>query len=111
MTKSSIKNNTFWQRLVVGAAALIAGIALAQTTKTEIRSGEVVYVSGKQVVVKLDDGQVKMFDVPESARFTVDGREVTVHELKPGTRLTRTIETTSTPRTVTTVRTVRGKVW
>jgi Rieske Fe-S protein len=41
----------------------------------------------------------------------VDGKELSIHELKPGMKLQRTITTTTTPRTVTTVRTVTGKVW
>jgi hypothetical protein len=81
------------------------------TVNTEVRSGEVVYVTGNDLVVKMSDGQVKHFTVPESARFTVDGNQVSVHELKPGTKLTQTITTTTTPQNVTTVRKVSGTVW
>jgi LPXTG-motif cell wall-anchored protein len=112
MTEYSVKKNTIWRwALVLCAAAWIAVGALAQTTQTEVKRGEVVYVSGNQLVVKMEDGQIKIFDVPDSAKFNIDGREMSVHELTPGTKLTQTIETTSTPRTVTTVKTVHGKVW
>jgi hypothetical protein len=81
------------------------------TVTTQVRSGEVVYVSGNDLVVKTDDGQVKHFTVPDSARATVDGKELSVHELKPGMRLTRTITTTTVPKTVKSVRTITGTVW
>ena len=44
-------------------------------------------------------------------KFTIDGKEVSVHELVPGTKLTQTIVTSTTPRYVNSVRTLEGKVW
>jgi hypothetical protein len=81
------------------------------TKETQVRSGEVVYVSGNDLVVKTDDGQVKHFTVPEGATATVDGQQMSVHDLKPGMKLQQTITTTTTPETVKTVRTIKGKVW
>jgi LPXTG-motif cell wall-anchored protein len=108
--------------LLLGCASLL-GTARAQetssattrthaaTTTTEVRSGTVIYVSGNDLVLKLDDGTIKHFVVPNSRTVTVDGKQLTVHDLKPGMTLTRTITTTSTPTTVQTVRTIQGKVW
>lgn len=77
-----------------------------------VQNGEVVYVSGNDLVVRnLDTGEVTSFLVPDTARATVDGREVSVHDLKPGMKLQRTITTTTMPSTVTTVQTVQGRVW
>jgi hypothetical protein len=42
---------------------------------------------------------------------TVAGKELTVHDLKPGMKLQRTTITSTTPRMITTVKTVTGKVW
>jgi hypothetical protein len=81
------------------------------TTSTEVRSGEVVYVAGNQLVVKMQDGSVRDFTVPEDFKFDVDGKSLTVHELTPGMKLTSTIRTTTEPKTVKTVRTIKGKVW
>ncbi len=81
------------------------------TVTTQVHSGTVVYVSGNELVVKTDDGTIKDFNVPDSARVTVDGKSLSVHELQPGMRLTRTITTTTTPKTVQTIRTISGKVW
>ena len=93
--------------LVAGLCALLsAGSASAQTTKsTEVRKFEVVSVDGNKVVVKGADG-AKEITVPEDFRFTVDGKQVSVHELKPGMKGTATITTTTTvtPVKVTEVR-------
>ena len=81
------------------------------TVETKVERGEVVYVSGNDLVVKMDDGQVRNFpNVPESARITVGGQQLSVHDLKPGMKLERTITTTNTPQTVTTVHKVTGRV-
>src|SRR5579884_1486599 len=67
-------------------------------TKKHVR-GTVVYLEGNTLLVRLSSGEMKEFNVPESRKFMIDGREVSVHELKPGTRLTATITTTVTPVT------------
>ena len=82
------------------------------TVVTKVEKGEVVTVSGDDLVVKMADGSIRHFpNVPESARVTVNGKQLGVHDLKPGMKLQRTITTTSTPMTITTVQTVKGKVW
>jgi len=79
--------------------------------KTDVRSGEVVYVAGNELVVKMDTGEAKHFTVPNNFQFNIDGQNMTVHGLKTGMQLTRTVTTTTTPKTVKTVRTITGKVW
>ena len=82
------------------------------TVQTKVERGEVVAVSGNDLVVKMEDGQIRDFpNVPESAKITVNGQQLSVHDLKPGMKLERTITTTNTPQTVTTVKTVTGTVW
>ncbi len=82
------------------------------TVVTKVERGEVVTVSGNDLVVKMADGSLRNFEnVPESAKVTVNGKQLGVHDLKPGMKLQRTITTTSTPMTITTVQTVKGKVW
>jgi LPXTG-motif cell wall-anchored protein len=78
---------------------------------TAVRNGTVIYVSGNELVVRLSDGVVEHFVVPESEVFTVDGKSMTIRDLKPGTHLTQTITTKTTPKTIMTVRTIDGKVW
>jgi len=79
---------------------------------TSVERGTVVLVSGNDLYVKAEDGSMRHFpNVPESTRVTVDGKQLGIHDLKPGMKLQRTITTTTTPQTVTTVQTVTGKVW
>jgi LPXTG-motif cell wall-anchored protein len=81
------------------------------TYNTEVKNAEVVYVQGNDLVLKLENGMVEHLVVPDSDRFTIGGKEVSVFELKPGTKLTQTITTTTTPRYVNKVRTIQGKIW
>ena len=86
---------------LVAVAALGAGAVAAQTN-TEVRQGKVLHVSGDQLLVELTDGSTKLFDVPADFRFDVDGRSLTVDQLKPGTILTQTVTTTTVPEIVKT---------
>src|SRR5262249_1679013 len=100
------------------SAVLTAQVKTETTTnqgpahvKTTVERGEVFAVSGNDLVVKMEDGTLRNFmDVPESARVTVDGKQLSIHDLKPGMKLERTITTTTTPQYVTTVHTVTGRV-
>jgi len=77
-----------------------------------VEHGEVVHVSGNDLVVKMEDGSLRDFHhVPESAKVTVDGRELGIHDRKPGMKLQRTLTVTTTPQTITTVQKVTGKVF
>ncbi len=74
--------------------------------------GEVLALQGNDLIVRMEDGSVRHFEnIPESAKVTVDGKQLGIHDLKPGMKLQRTITTTTTPHTVTTILTVTGKVW
>jgi len=84
----------------------------AATHDVKVERGEVVYVSGNDLVVKMEDGELKHFNnVPDSVTVNVDGKALNVHQLQPGMKLERQTVRTSTPRVVTTVETVTGTVW
>lgn len=106
----------------LGLAFAVQTGAQVQTTTTTtagetrynvtVNRGEVYAVDGSDLIVKMEDGTFRHFpDVPESARATVDGKQLGIHDLKPGMKLQRTIITTETPMIVTTIETVTGKVW
>ncbi|HEX4077154.1 MAG TPA: hypothetical protein VHX49_17270 [Candidatus Acidoferrales bacterium] len=78
---------------------------------TQVRNAEVLYVEGNDLVLRLEDGKVEHLVVPDSDKFTINGSDVSVHELTPGTKLTQTITTSTAPRYVTTVDTIKGRVW
>ena len=103
--------------LLAATAALQAQTTTKQVTKqqpivstTELK-GEVVKVDGTDLLVKLSSGELQTFHVPATRRFVIDGKEVSVQELKPGTTLTAKVKTTMTPVTVRTKSTLTGKVW
>jgi len=82
------------------------------TMQVQVERGEVVLVDGNDLVVKMEDGTIRHFpNLPENARATVDGKQLGIHDLKPGMKLQRNITTASTPQTITTDQTVTGKVW
>jgi hypothetical protein len=83
----------------------------ASTTHTETLSGTVVYVSGNDLVVKLDSGEVKQYTVAPGATAMADGKEITIKDVKPGMKLQKTITTATTPTYVQTIRTIKGRVW
>ena len=103
------------------ALAAVANGQVQTTTNTTsaepthdvtVERGEVVHVSGNDLVVKMEDGSLRDFhNIPESAKVTVDGRELGIHDLKPGMKLQRTLTTTTTPQTITTDQKVTGKVF
>ena len=72
-------------------------IAGAATVKTEELKGTVLQVEDNHLAVRMSTGEVRTFDVPESRRFVIDGKELTVQQIKPGTRLAATVTTTTTP--------------
>ena len=82
-------------RFVLGAALVgtTAAVTLAQTT-TQTKKFEVIAVEGNDLVVKLPEG-TKELTVPEDFRFDVDGKSLSVHDLKPGMTGTATITTRS----------------
>jgi hypothetical protein len=97
-------------------------LAQVQTTKSEstgtpthqvtVERGEIVYVNGNTVVIKMEDGSLREFDnVPESTTFMVDGKPETIKTAHVGMKLEKQTVTTTTPKVVTTVETVTGKVW
>ena len=78
-------------------------------TEISVEKGEVVSVNGNDLVVKMADGSLRhIANVAESARVTVDGQQLGIHDLKPGMKLQRTISVTTTPQTITTVQSVTG---
>jgi hypothetical protein len=77
-----------------------------------VDSAEVVYVQGDALVLRLTNGEVKQFDIPDSVRFTVDGRDLAQRDLLPGMKLSTTISTANAPRWVDAVEVVEvGTVW
>jgi hypothetical protein len=111
--------------VMAGGASLCLTVAAAAQVQTStsvehgapvqtvnVERGEVIAASGNDLVVRREDGQLLDFpNVPDNKTVTVDGKQLTIHDLKPGMKLERTTVVTTTPRLITTVKTVSGKVW
>jgi hypothetical protein len=95
--------------LAVGISmfVLVCGAASAQqrSTSTETKKFEIIHVDGNRIVVREAAG-TREYAVPESFRFRVGEKSLSVHELEPGMKGTATITTTTTvtPVTVTEVK-------
>jgi hypothetical protein len=84
----------------------------AKTENVTVERGEVVWVSGNNLMVKGESGEMRYFpNIPDTARVTVAGKELGVQDLQPGMKLERTTITTTTPKTIRTTRSVTGTVW
>jgi hypothetical protein len=84
--------------LALGLA--FAGAALAQTTsKVDVHNFEVISVDGNRLVVR-DERGTNAYTVPDDFRMTVDGKKMSVKELKPGMKGTATVTTTTTSKPV-----------
>ena len=96
--------------LVVVLLVLPAAAMVAQETSYEVRRGTVVSVFGDQLVVRMPSGEVRQITVPAGFQFNVDGKQVGIADLTPGTELTAVVKTTKTPETVKTVKVRNGEV-
>jgi LPXTG-motif cell wall-anchored protein len=105
--------------LLASAATSKAQVQTATTTtkgateaQVTVERGTVLLVAGNDVWVKDTSGQIRHFpNVPESVRVDVDGKQLGVHDLKPGMTVQRVTIKTRTPAVITTVKTVTGTVW
>jgi len=92
MTKGSILTMV----VLVAAVALVAPAASAQTT-LNIQNGTVVGVWDNTVVIRDSSGVSRQFDVPPDFKVDVDGKSVSVKELRPGMHITAAVKTVNTP--------------
>jgi hypothetical protein len=95
---------------VVLAAAVVcmtSSVSLAQqtTSSAETKTFEVIAVQGNQLVVRFPEG-TRELTVADDFRFTINGQQLSVRELRPGMKGTASIttRTTVTPVTVTEVK-------
>ena len=94
-----IAANMLWGGCTIALFSTLSIGAWAQTThQVDVKRGTVTYAAGNDLIVKMEDGSLKHFVVPSDYRLTVDGKNVSVQDLKPGTQLTQTITTTTRRR-------------
>lgn len=82
------------------------------TQQVQVENAEILSVNGNDLILRMSDGSIRhIANVPDSARATVDGKEIGIKDAKPGMKLQKTIVTTTTPTVVTNVQKVQGKVF
>ena len=69
-----------------------------------------VYVSGDDIVLKDTDGRLRLLTLPPDAKLNVDGQDVAVQDLQPGTTISHAEIRTTHEEEVTTVTNVEGTV-
>lgn len=82
-----------------------------EVNPTHVQNAEVIHVSGHEIVVELENGKFELLNLGPDATFQVDGKDLRVHELTPGTKLSQDVHTITTPQEVTTLRTLKGRVF
>jgi hypothetical protein len=96
---------------VLGVMPRAASAQEPTTTKTQaVHHFEVVAVKGNTVTVKTGGAKAEDITVDENYRFTVDGQQVSVHDLKPGMKGTATITTSTTVTPVVVTEVHNGRV-
>ena len=124
-----MKANTRWTqvllRVTAGTICLAFALSLSAQVQTDTTTtsqtptvttktvgGTIVYVSGNDLILKMDDGTLRHFtNVSPTQTAIVDGKPITIKDAKVGMHLTKTITTTTTPKTITTTQSVTGTVW
>ena len=74
---------------VLTATVVIKTVPVDLRTTT-ITNGTILDVNGRHLTVRLENGERRSYHVPENFMFNVDGKQVSVYELKKGMRATAT---------------------
>jgi hypothetical protein len=96
--------------LVLGLTLPGTPLAQTQTTTTvDVRKFEVIAVDGNHLVLR-DERGTNEYTVPSDFLFTVDGKKMSVSDLKAGMKGTATVTTTTTIKPVVVTEIRRGVV-
>ena len=115
MTSGLAREKAAW---MVGALVMLVlgltlpGTPLAQTqttTTVDVRKFEVIAVDGNHLVLR-DERGTNEYTVPSDFLFTVDGKKMSVADLKAGMKGTATVTTTTTIKPVVVTEIRRGVV-
>ncbi len=100
-----------FSKFALAVVLCAAGAAFAQAViKTEVKSGLVIGKTDHSVILKMDDGVVKEFEVPPGKTAIIDGKETGLADLKVGTTVSATLTTVAKPVEVKTTTIRQGEV-
>ena len=93
---------------VLTATAVTKTLPVTVRTTT-ITNGTVLNVSGRNLSVRLENGERRSYTVPDSFRFNVDGKSVSVYQLQKGMSVTATKIVSEPESEISTLTVVTGK--
>jgi len=76
---------------------------------TTITNGTVLNVTGRTLSVRLENGERRSYTVPDSFRFNVDGKQMSVSQLQKGMHVTGTKIVSEPDAEISTLAVVTGK--
>ena len=89
------------KRAMLTMAVLIAAVALAAPPASaddlNIQNGTVVGVWDNTLVIRDSSGVSRQFDVPPDFKVNIDGKPMTIKDLRPGMKITAAVKTVNTP--------------
>src|SRR6186713_738880 len=101
-------SRAFLATVIVGLTAT-ASMTQTTTTSQQTKTFSVLAVDGNQLIVKLPEG-TRELTVPNDFRFTVNGQQMSVQELKAGMKGSATITTQTTVTPVSDTEVKNGTV-
>ena len=75
---------------------------------TTITNGTVLSASGRHVTVRLENGERRGYMVPDTVKFTVDGKPMSVYDLQKGMNVTATRVVSDPESEISTLTVVTG---
>lgn len=122
--KAHRTTTTLRNLLAVGGTCLLFAVSMVAQDKTtkqdtaksaatqvKIERGEIVNVSGNEVTVKMESGELRVVTPPPGATIMVEGKKLTIKDLQPGMKVEKATFATTTDREIVTTRTIEGKIW
>ncbi|HEY6784846.1 MAG TPA: hypothetical protein VI159_07830 [Gemmatimonadales bacterium] len=113
-------SHTFRIAVLLGALCVVTSAAAqtnpaaqkseTTTVQTTQKSGVIETVYGNHVVLKDADGTTHEYTVPQDFKFQMNGKPITVADLRPGMKVDATFTKETTTHEVTLTRNVTGQV-
>ena len=91
------------------AATIVIRAQPVTVRTTTVGNGTVWYASGNYVILTLENGENREYNVPESYKFIVEGKPATVHDLRKGMKVSGTKIVEEPQTEISTATVVTGK--
>jgi hypothetical protein len=103
--------STCFKLALVTALAATAALPATAQTLTSGATPTVVYAGGNDLVVKSTDGKLLNYTIPAGYKFSAGDKQLSLAELKPGTKLSKAVSPGSDPKPISSVAVAKGKIY